>query len=253
MDRGHKAIPDGRASPPGGSATRAGAEQEAKMAGPQRKALDQPDETRQIDKGKVDVVQLASGTVMRTTFEPGWRWSESVQPMVGGDSCQVDHFGYCISGRLRIQMNDGQELDIGPGDVIRIPPGWPPRDWRRAGSVASAVTARTSSPGSRGPLPPPGRTRSPRTTATTAERSGSSSSSARRPTAGASSSRVTSTSATPPCSERRSATTSWMPTAASRRRVRIAGAETAVSTPQSSVNNHEFLGLFTRATTLGTP
>ncbi len=88
------------------------------MAGPQRKALDQPDETRQIDKGKVDVVQLASGTVMRTTFEPGWRWSESVQPMVGGDSCQVDHFGYCISGRLRIQMNDGQELDIGPGDVI---------------------------------------------------------------------------------------------------------------------------------------
>lgn len=93
------------------------------MAGPQRKALDQPDETRQIDKGKVDVVQLASGTVMRTTFEPGWRWSESVQPMVGGDSCQVDHFGYCISGRLHIQMNDGQELDIGPGDVIRIPPG----------------------------------------------------------------------------------------------------------------------------------
>lgn len=93
------------------------------MAGPQRKALDQPDETRPIDKGKVDVVQVGSGTVMRTTLEPGWRWSESVQPVVGGDSCQVDHFGYCISGELHVQMNDGEELDIGPGDVVRIPPG----------------------------------------------------------------------------------------------------------------------------------
>jgi quercetin dioxygenase-like cupin family protein len=93
------------------------------MASMQRKALDQPDETRPIDKGKVEVVELDVGTVMRTTFEPGWRWSECVKPVVGGDSCQIDHFGYCVSGRLHVQMNDGEELDIGPGDAMRIPPG----------------------------------------------------------------------------------------------------------------------------------
>ena len=38
------------------------------MASIQRKALDQPDETRPVDKGKVEVVNLDVGTVMRTTF-----------------------------------------------------------------------------------------------------------------------------------------------------------------------------------------
>jgi mannose-6-phosphate isomerase-like protein (cupin superfamily) len=93
------------------------------MATIERKPLDQPDETRPIEKGKVEVVELATGKVMRTTFEPGWRWSESVKPVVGTDSCQTDHFGYCISGRLHVRMDDGEELDVGPGDAVRIPPG----------------------------------------------------------------------------------------------------------------------------------
>ena len=93
------------------------------MARPQRKAFDRPDETRKIDRGTVDVVELDTGSVMRTTFQPGWRWSESVRPVVGGESCQVDHFGYCVSGRLHVQMNNGEELDVQPGDAVRIPPG----------------------------------------------------------------------------------------------------------------------------------
>jgi hypothetical protein len=75
-------------------------QQEGPGASPEKKSLDQPDESRPIDKGKVEVVQLDAGSVMRTSFEPGWRWSECVKPVVGGDSCQVDHFGYCVSGRL---------------------------------------------------------------------------------------------------------------------------------------------------------
>jgi mannose-6-phosphate isomerase-like protein (cupin superfamily) len=89
----------------------------------QRKPLDQPDETRPIEKGKVEVVDLEIGKVMRATFEPGWRWSECVKPAVGGDSCQVDHFGYCVSGRLHVEMNDGEELEFGAGDAMRVPPG----------------------------------------------------------------------------------------------------------------------------------
>jgi quercetin dioxygenase-like cupin family protein len=93
------------------------------MAGVQRRPLDQPDETRPIENGTVEVVKLDTGTVMRTTLEPGWRWSQSVKPIVGGDSCQVDHFGYCISGRMHVRMDDGEEMDIGPGDAMHIPPG----------------------------------------------------------------------------------------------------------------------------------
>ncbi len=93
------------------------------MAKLEKKSLDQPDETRPIDKGRVAVVELEGATVMRTVFQPGWRWSESVKPIVGTESCQVHHVGYVISGRMHIRMDDGQELEIGPGDALQIPPG----------------------------------------------------------------------------------------------------------------------------------
>ena len=93
------------------------------MATIQRKSLDQPDETRPVDKGTVQVVEVGGTTMMRTTFAPGWRWSESVAPIVGGESCQVNHVGYCVSGRLHVRMDDGTELEIGAGDGSHIPPG----------------------------------------------------------------------------------------------------------------------------------
>ncbi|SRR6266545_894496 len=93
------------------------------MAKLESKSLDQPDETRSVDKGNVQIVELDGATVMRTTFEPGWSWSACVKPMVGGESCQVHHVGYVLSGRMHIRMDDGQELEIGPGDVLQIPPG----------------------------------------------------------------------------------------------------------------------------------
>jgi len=88
-----------------------------------KKRFDTPDETRPIAKGKVEVVKLEDHQVMRTTFEPGWRWSESVKPIVKTDSCQVHHILYIISGRMAVRMNDGSAAEFGPGDVGVIPPG----------------------------------------------------------------------------------------------------------------------------------
>ncbi len=93
------------------------------MAKLERTSLDQPDETRPAGKGTVEVVELEGATVMRTTFEPGWRWSESVKPIVGTDSCQVHHVGYVISGRMHVVMDSGEELEFRPGDAVQIPPG----------------------------------------------------------------------------------------------------------------------------------
>jgi hypothetical protein len=57
------------------------------------------------------------------TFEPGWKWSECVKPVVGTDSCQVHHVGVVQAGRLHITHEDGTEADIGPGDAYVIEPG----------------------------------------------------------------------------------------------------------------------------------
>ena len=55
------------------------------MAKMERKSFDNPEETRSIDKGKIEVVKLGDVTAMRVRFEPGWKWSECVKPVVGSN------------------------------------------------------------------------------------------------------------------------------------------------------------------------
>jgi mannose-6-phosphate isomerase-like protein (cupin superfamily) len=89
----------------------------------QKKNIDKPDDTRTFDKGHLDAVTLGEVAFGRAIFEPGWRWSESVKPIAGTDSCQVHHNGYIVSGSLHVVMDDGTEIDVNPGDVFVCPPG----------------------------------------------------------------------------------------------------------------------------------
>ena len=94
------------------------------MADVEVKNFDSPDEVRPFEgNGEAKVVQVAGRTIGRGTFEPGWKWSENVKPIAGTDSCEVSHLGYCLSGRMTIYMDDGSQSDVGPGDVVAIPPG----------------------------------------------------------------------------------------------------------------------------------
>lgn len=93
------------------------------MARLQRQRFQDSADVRRFPNGKVEVVELNDRAVGRMTYEPGWRWSVDVKPVAGTDSCQFHHVGVTISGRLRVQMNDGTELEVGPGDVFEFPPG----------------------------------------------------------------------------------------------------------------------------------
>lgn len=89
-----------------------------------RKSLDSPEEVRPFqDKGRLELVNLEQGPVGRGTFEPGWRWSSHVKPIAGTDSCQSAHVGYVVGGRMAVRMDDGEEVEFGPGDVMVCPPG----------------------------------------------------------------------------------------------------------------------------------
>ena len=88
------------------------------------KSFDSPDEVRQFEgNGKADVVMVGGRAIGKGTFEPGWKWSENVKPIAGTDSCQVSHLGYVMSGRMKVMMDDGTEQEVGPGNVVAIPPG----------------------------------------------------------------------------------------------------------------------------------
>lgn len=96
---------------------------DARMPRLQRKSLSVPDLVRTFPFGHVDVVNLDETSVARFSWEPGWRWSKDVKPVVQTTSCQNRHVGYVISGVLHVQMDDGTDLEIRTGDAFEIPPG----------------------------------------------------------------------------------------------------------------------------------
>ena len=88
-----------------------------------KKKLDNPDEKREFPNGKVELVTIGDVTFGRGTFQPGWKWSKSVKPIAKTHSCLAPHTQYHLSGILHVKMDDGTEMEYGPGDVGVIPPG----------------------------------------------------------------------------------------------------------------------------------
>jgi hypothetical protein len=93
------------------------------MPGVEARNFDSPDETRTPDKTKVEVVRIGGTTVGRMRLEPGWRWSECIKPVVGGESCQMHHVGLLQSGAMHVAHNDGTEQEISAGQAYVIEPG----------------------------------------------------------------------------------------------------------------------------------
>jgi len=65
------------------------------------KNIETPDERHACERALLDVVNLPGVTIARVVYQPGWRWSADVKPVVGTQACQVAHTGYIISGRLK--------------------------------------------------------------------------------------------------------------------------------------------------------
>jgi class 3 adenylate cyclase len=87
------------------------------------KRFEQPDETVTFERGRVQVVTVGSMTIGHEVVEPGWRWSEHVKPIVGTEWCEFHHAMYVVSGRMQVQMRDGEIAEVGAGEVVDVPPG----------------------------------------------------------------------------------------------------------------------------------
>ncbi len=121
------------------------------MAGITVKNFDSPDETRTPDKTTMAVVDLDGVKAARITFQPGWKWSECIKPVVGTDSCQANHVGMVVSGTIHVVHEDGTESDAGPGDAYVIHPGhdaWIVGDEPLVGYEFDSSTAGTYAQGS---------------------------------------------------------------------------------------------------------
>jgi quercetin dioxygenase-like cupin family protein len=83
--------------------------------------FDQPDEVREMVKGRFELVRLGGLTIGRATYEPGWRWSEHVGPTVGADRCSVEHVGLVLQGSATVAFDD-RVVEMHPGELFYVPP-----------------------------------------------------------------------------------------------------------------------------------
>ena len=88
-----------------------------------KKSFANPDDQKTPDKTVADVVMMGSVMASRVVIQPGWKWSECIQPIVGGQSCQAPHLGVIAQGTLHVIHDDGTELTVNAGEVFACSPG----------------------------------------------------------------------------------------------------------------------------------
>jgi quercetin dioxygenase-like cupin family protein len=90
---------------------------------PELKNFGAPDEVKPFPGGKMELIKVGGAMVARFTFNPGWKWSTLIQPLIKTKSHEEAHFAYQLSGRMMIKMDDGTEMECLAGDVYVIPKG----------------------------------------------------------------------------------------------------------------------------------
>ncbi len=89
----------------------------------EHKDFKNPDEVREFEKGKLEILNMEDGVIGRLTLHPGWRWSEHVKQIAQTEWCEAPHFQYQLSGKLHILMQDGSEFESLAGQVVCLPSG----------------------------------------------------------------------------------------------------------------------------------
>jgi hypothetical protein len=85
------------------------------------KRFETPDEVRVFEKGRVEIVHIGSSVIGRALYEPGWKWSEHVGPIVGAPRCIVEHVGIVLSGVAAVAFSNGLTVELTEGSLFHVP------------------------------------------------------------------------------------------------------------------------------------
>jgi hypothetical protein len=84
--------------------------------------FDSPDETREMSRGRFEIVHLGGMTIGRATYEPGWKWSVDVGPRIGEKLCSLEHVGLVLQGKATVAFLDGRVVELTVGELFNVPP-----------------------------------------------------------------------------------------------------------------------------------
>jgi quercetin dioxygenase-like cupin family protein len=82
--------------------------------------FEQPDEVREMVKGRFELVRIGGLTIGRATYQPGWKWSEHVGPTVGATRCSVEHVGLVLAGAATVAF-EGRVVELRAGELFYVP------------------------------------------------------------------------------------------------------------------------------------
>ena len=85
------------------------------------KRFEAPDECRDMELGRFEIVRLGGMTIGRATYQPGWKWSVHVGRGLGLRRCPVEHLGLVVAGEATAAFEDGRVVPLRPGELFYIP------------------------------------------------------------------------------------------------------------------------------------
>jgi len=84
------------------------------------KRFEEPDEVREMPKGRFEIVTIAGMTIGRATYEPGWKWSEHVGEAQGKSHCVVEHLCLALSGQVTVAFENEPVQVMTPGTLFYV-------------------------------------------------------------------------------------------------------------------------------------
>lgn len=85
------------------------------------KRFDAPDETREFELGKFEIVKIGGMTIGRATYQPGWKWSQHVAPLAGTRLCELPHIGLVLEGQATVAIEGQDVITMTPGTLFEVP------------------------------------------------------------------------------------------------------------------------------------
>jgi hypothetical protein len=80
-------------------------------------------ELREVGGVRLEVAPAGDARVKRVIYQPGFRWSTHMKPIVGSDLCMHAHVGFLVRGQIHIQYADGCTLEFSAPQVVSVEPG----------------------------------------------------------------------------------------------------------------------------------
>jgi hypothetical protein len=78
---------------------------------------------REVAGVAMDVARAGTGRVKRVIYQPGFHWAKDMKPIVGTDLCMHAHVGFLVSGKIKIQYQDGCTIEFTAPQAVVIEPG----------------------------------------------------------------------------------------------------------------------------------